>query len=60
MKTKEELQNKEKLCDFCPLDENEKGVRCYGGSIVMCEGSQCDTAYEVYCEVQKQMSEATK
>ena len=40
----------EELCDYCPLPEEAKGVHCYGGAPVMCEGSRCDDAYETYLE----------
>jgi hypothetical protein len=52
MKSKEELQGSEELCAFCPLDEQDKGIHCYGGNISMCEGSRCDDAYDAYCEQQ--------
>lgn len=37
---------------ICPLDEQDKGIHCYGGNISMCEGSRCDDAYDAYCEQQ--------
>ena len=36
------------LCDNCPLPDELKGVRCYGGNPAMCEGSHCGEAYERY------------
>lgn len=48
LKTAEELG--EELCSFCPLDEGARGVKCYGGSIVMCEGSRCSEAYDNYLD----------
>lgn len=34
------------LCDYCPLDDKFKGVHCYGGLPIMCEGQHCDTAFD--------------
>ena len=36
------------LCDNCPLPDELKDVRCYGGNPAMCEGSHCGEAYERY------------
>lgn len=36
----------DKLCDFCPLSDGLKGVHCYGGQPVMCEGAYCKGAVE--------------
>lgn len=47
-KKQEELDTE--LCDFCPLPDEAKGVHCYGGNPVMCEGSHCGEAYERYLE----------
>lgn len=44
----EELSDREELCDHCPLPEELRGVHCYGGQPVMCEGSHCDEAYQNY------------
>lgn len=44
----EELE--EDLCKYCPLPEQSKGVHCYGGQPVMCEGSHCEQAHEIYLE----------
>lgn len=51
-KTDEELQGMldERLCDFCPLPDELKGVHCYGGEPVMCEGSHCKEAVEAWKE----------
>lgn len=38
----------EELCEYCPLPDSQKGAHCYGGAVVMCEGSHCDQAYEEY------------
>lgn len=39
------------LCDcYCPLPEQLRGVHCYGGEPVMCEGSRCDKAIEMWKE----------
>lgn len=38
-RTVEELVDADVLCDFCPLSEGSRGVHCYGGQPVMCEGS---------------------
>jgi hypothetical protein len=48
LKTKEELA--EELCDFCPLEPEDRGVHNYDGTVVMCEGSRCEEAYEEYTE----------
>jgi hypothetical protein len=41
----------EQLCEYCPLEESEKGVHCYGGEPVMCVDSGCcKQAYENYLE----------
>jgi len=49
-KTFEEIRDSGDLCDFCPLPEEAKGVRCYGGEPVMCEGINCEEAYKTYLE----------
>lgn len=46
--TKEDLG--EDLCEHCPLPGESRGVQCYGGAVIMCEGSHCDEAYERYIE----------
>lgn len=33
-------------CDYCPLPEYLKGVHCYGGNPIMCEGTHCQQAIE--------------
>lgn len=49
LKTKEELG--EELCNYCELDDSEKGVHNYGNGPVMCfDSSCCDRAYERYIE----------
>jgi hypothetical protein len=50
----EELQDAGELCDYCPLDEDHKGVHCYGGEPIMCEGSHCADAYEAYLEEEEE------
>lgn len=52
LKTQEELD--EELCDYCPLPKESRGVHCYGGQPVMCEGRYCNEAYERYCEEQEE------
>ena len=53
-KTDEEMKEivgEETLCDlYCPLPDYLKGVHCYGGEPVMCEGSHCDKALEAWKE----------
>lgn len=47
--SQEELE--ETLCDYCPLEDSQKGVHCYGGEPVMCVDSGCCVqAYENYLE----------
>ena len=36
------------LCNYCPLDEGTKGVHCYGGEPIMCEGAKCEDAMEAW------------
>lgn len=38
------IVGEEQLCDYCPIPDELKGVHCYGGEPVMCEGSCCDEA----------------
>jgi hypothetical protein len=45
-----EINGKEILCDYCPLPDESKGVHCYGGNPVMCEGKCCPEAMERYLE----------
>lgn len=40
----------ENLCNYCPLPNDSKGVHCYGGAVVMCEGSHCKEAMEYWEE----------
>lgn len=51
-KTDEQIKDmlEERLCDYCLLPDEAKGVRCYGGEPVMCEGSHCDEAIEAWKE----------
>ncbi len=52
-KTDEQIQNMigDDLCElYCPLPEEVRGVHCYGGEPVMCEGSHCDEAIEAWKE----------
>jgi hypothetical protein len=49
MKSKDELG--EKLCEYCPLDEDERGVKSGpNGPVFMCELHGCKKAYENYKE----------
>ncbi len=44
---KDMLENN--LCEaYCPLPDHLKGVHCYGGQPVMCEGSHCGEAIEAW------------
>lgn len=47
-KTDEEMKEivgEETLCGiYCPLPDHLKGVHCYGGQPVMCEGARCGEA----------------
>lgn len=46
-----ELAGEEALCEiYCPLTDELKGVHCYGGAPVMCEGSHCGEALEAWLE----------
>jgi hypothetical protein len=48
-KSIEELE--ERLCDYCPLEDCQKGVHCYGGEPVMCiDSGCCPVAYASYLE----------
>lgn len=48
-KAQEELG--EELCNYCSLEESQRGVHCYGGEPVMCwESGDCAKAYEAYIE----------
>ncbi len=52
-KTDKQIQEmlEENLCEvYCPLPEELRGVHCYGGEPVMCEGSHCDEAIEAWKE----------
>lgn len=40
----------EDICNYCPLPEELKGVHCYGGEPVMCEGRCCKEALEAWKE----------
>lgn len=40
----------EDLCAYCPLDDSAKGVHCYGGNVIMCEGKRCKDAMEAWTE----------
>lgn len=40
----------EELCNYCPLPDEAKGVRCYGGTVHMCEGSRCGEAMDSWEE----------
>lgn len=52
-KSDEQLKDmigEEVLCDYCPLDESKRGVHCYGGQPIMCEGTHYDEALEAWKE----------
>lgn len=52
-KTDEQIQDMigEDLCElYCPLPEEVRGVHCYGGEPVMCEGAHCAEAIEAWKE----------
>lgn len=38
------------MCEYCPLPDEVKGVHCYGGMPVMCEGTHCHKAMEIWQE----------
>lgn len=40
----------EKLCDFCPLEDWEKGSHLHPNGYSSCEGSRCEDALEYYLE----------
>ena len=41
----------DELCSYCPLNENEKGVHCYGSYPVICADSgYCEKAYQNYLD----------
>lgn len=41
----------DELCSYCPLNENEKGVHCYGSYPVICADSGCcEKAYQNYLD----------
>lgn len=42
------ILSKEIICDYCPLEEQAKGVHCYGGVVHICEGSGCEDALEAW------------
>jgi hypothetical protein len=46
----DEIEGSEKLCGYCPLPEEVKGMHCYGGNPVGCEGSKCPDAIETYLD----------
>lgn len=49
LKSIEELG--EDLCEYCPLEENERGARSTpSGTYAGCEGSHCKEAYQYYIE----------
>lgn len=50
METLEELQDRDALCQYCPLPEESQGIHCYGGAPVMCERCCCGEAYQRYLE----------
>lgn len=40
------------ICKWCPIPKEAQGVRCYGGPVIMCEGSRCTEAMEAFYEDQ--------
>lgn len=40
----------DELCDYCPLPDDIKGLHCYGGEPIMCNGSHCDEAIKNWKE----------
>lgn len=40
----------EKICDYCPLEESQKGSHLYPSGHYSCEGCRCEDAYEYYLE----------
>lgn len=46
----EPCEGSEMLCNFCPLDDSQKGVHNYGNGPVMCEGAHCEEAHEAWVE----------
>lgn len=40
----------ERLCDFCPLEDWEKGSHLFPNGYSSCEGSRCENALEHYLE----------
>lgn len=43
----------DELCNYCPLDDNQKHVRSTSsGMPIMCEGSRCGDAYDNYLDSQ--------
>lgn len=40
----------ERLCDFCPLEDWEKGSHLFPNGYNSCEGSRCENALEHYLE----------
>lgn len=47
-KTEEELG--EELCDYCPLEDHQKGTHLYPSGHYSCEGCRCEEAYEYYLD----------
>lgn len=41
----------DKLCDYCDIDDNLKGVRSFGGEPSFCvDSGLCESAYQNYLE----------
>lgn len=40
----------DRMCDYCPLPDELKGVHCYGDAPVMCEGTHCAEAIAAWKE----------
>jgi hypothetical protein len=48
-KTQDELR--EDLCNYCELEDNNRGAVCYGGEPQFCfESGYCKKAYDTYLE----------
>jgi hypothetical protein len=57
IRSKEDLGDE--LCNFCPRDENKRGVYSLpGGFPSGCEGANCCEAYENYLEANNENIEA--
>lgn len=46
----EPCDDDELLCEYCPLENEQKGVHNYGSGPVMCEGARCEEAFDAWVE----------